>query len=163
MADNLDNIKDIVLEFAQRYADALGQGAQQEFGSGRLSNSYRGVAKFEQSKFSIEVFGEAYGLYQDSGVNGRLSPGLSEYSFGSGRGPKGGLTEGIRTWAVSKGIPEQAVFAIVRKIYLYGLKPRPFIDDSINPVTRDFIKALEDAGQKDVEQYFDTMTKIEVK
>ena len=68
MADNLDRIKDVVLQYADEYAKAFSQKAPRS--SGRLAASYRGVAKFTADKFSIEVFGEDYGIYQDSGING---------------------------------------------------------------------------------------------
>ena len=60
MADNLDRIKDVVLQYADEYAKAFSQKAPRS--SGRLAASYRGVAKFTADKFSIEVFGEDYGM-----------------------------------------------------------------------------------------------------
>ena len=44
-----------------------------------------------------------------------------------------------------------------------GLKPQPFLKDAIDVVNSRFGTALEEAGVKDVEQFFDTLTKVEVK
>ena len=148
MAD-LDNIKDIVLTYADQYAREMGNRAPRN--TGRLANSYRGVAKFEQGKFIIEVYGEDYGIYLDSGVNGTKSPiNPNNRSLN----PPGQFK--------SKVIGGPLPFAVRFSIAQNGLKPQPFLQDAIDVVNSSFIADLEEAGVKDVEQYFDTLSKVEV-
>jgi len=51
---------------------------------------------------------EEYGYYQDRGVKGKTStyPEIAKFGtlakFGSGKGKKGGLTEGIKNWVQRK-------------------------------------------------------------
>jgi len=120
MAD-LDNIKDVVLTYADQYAREMAARAPRD--TGRLANSYRGVAKMEQGKFIIEVYGEDYGK------------------------------------VIGGPLPFGARFNIAQN----GLKPQPFLQDAIDVVNSSFIADLEDAGVKDVEQYFDTLSKVEIK
>ena len=149
MAD-LDNIKDVVLTYADQYAREMAARAPRD--TGRLANSYRGVAKMEQGKFIIEVYGEDYGIYQDSGVHGiknQITPNNRSLN------PPGQF----RSKVIGGPLPFGARFNIAQN----GLKPQPFLQDAIDVVNSSFIADLEDAGVKDVEQYFDTMKKIEVK
>ncbi len=148
MAD-LDNIKDIVLTYADQYAREMGNRAPRK--TGRLADSYRGVAKVEQGKFVIEVFGEDYGIYLDSGVNGTEQP-IQRNS--RSLNPPGQFKSKV----IGGPLPFGARFSIAQN----GLKPQPFLQDAIDVVNTSFVADLEDAGVKDVEQYFDTLSKIEV-
>jgi len=152
----LDNIKDIVLTYADEYAKGLSAAARSTFtrGTGTLANSYRGVAKLEQNKFIIEVYGEDYGIYQDSGVFGTSNKVARN---AESLNPPGQFKTQFK--AIGGDLPLLARIAIHRD----GLKPKPFMRNAIDMVNTKFIADLEDAGVKDVEQYFETLTKIEVK
>jgi len=156
---NLDNIKDIVLTYADQYAQELSARAPRR--TGRLADSYRGVAKFEQNKFTIEVYGEDYGIYQDSGVHGafhRITPDNKSLNP-PGQFKLKRVNGTNRFKPIGGDLPLQQRFVIMAN----GLKPQPFMQDAIDVVNTSFIADLEDAGVKDVEQNFETLTKIEVK
>ncbi len=149
MAD-FDNIKDIVLTYADQYAREMAARSPRD--TGRLANSYRGVAKVEQGKFVIEVFGEDYGIYLDSGVHGknnRINPDNRSLN------PPGQFKSNV----IGGPLPFGVRFSIAQN----GLKPQPFLQDAIDVVNSSFVSDLEEAGVNDVEEYFDTLTKIEVK
>ena len=63
---NFEKIKDVVLEYADRYAKAFSDAAP--YRTGRLKNSYRGVAQISDDKFTIQIYGEYYGPFQSYGV-----------------------------------------------------------------------------------------------
>ena len=156
---DFENIKDIVLTYADKYAKELAQEAPRD--TGRLANSYRGVATLEQNKFKIQVYGEDYGIYQDSGVHGafrRVTPNSKSVNP-PGQFKLKRISGTKRFKPIGGDLPLQQRFVIMAN----GLKPQPFIQDAIDVVNTSFVKALEDAGQTDVEEYFDTLTKIEVK
>ena len=150
----LEYIKDVVLEYADKYAKAFSEGARRTFksGTGRLADSYRGVAKFQEGSFSIEVYGEDYGIYQDSGVSGYVNPvapnGRSFYPPGQFK---------------SKAIGGDLPFPVRLSIATNGLQPKPFLQDSVDSVTPQFVSALEKAGVKDIDSFMTQLTKIEVK
>ncbi len=151
MADNLDRIKDVVLQYADIYAKAFSQKAPRS--SGRLAASYRGVAKFTADKFSIEVFGEDYGIYQDSGINGtkkQVSPNGRSFF------PPGQFKKKFQMIGGSLPIPVRI------SIHNNGLRPQPFLQDAVDSVTPRFASALEEAGVEDVEDFFESLDKIKV-
>ena len=150
----LEYIKDVVFEYADKYAKAFSDGARRTFkgGTGRLANSYRGVAKFQEGSFSIEVYGEDYGIYQDSGVSGYVndvSPNPKSFY------PPGKFKHKV----IGGDLP----FPIRLSIATNGLKPKPFLQDSVDSVTPQFVSALEEAGVKDIDSFMTQLTKIEVK
>ena len=150
----LEYIKDVVLEYADKYAKAFSEGARRTFksGTGRLADSYRGVAKFQEGSFSIEVYGEDYGIYQDSGVSGYVNPiapnGRSFYPPGK-----------FKHKVIGGDLP----FPVRLSIATNGLQPKPFLQDSVDSVTPQFVSALEEAGVKDIDSFMTQLTKIEVK
>tara|TARA_R100000329_G_scaffold19701_1_gene19438 strand:- start:6631 stop:7176 length:546 start_codon:yes stop_codon:yes gene_type:complete len=121
---------------------------------GKLSNSLKSELKVFPNSFSLSFLMEEYGYYQDRGVKGKTSsyPEISRYGtlakFGSGKGKKGGLTEGIKKWVKAKRFQFQdketkrflsynsTAFLITRSIWNKGLKPSLFF-------TKPFEKAFK--------------------
>jgi len=100
---------------------------------------------------------EDYGQFVDKGVKGKTSTypetqaALSQFQYGSGTGPKGGLTKGIREWVNKKKFQfrdkkgrfmsyETMTYLIARSIYNKGLKANLFF-------TKPFEKGLEKLPQ----------------
>ena len=86
---------------------------------------------------------EDYGTFVDKGVRGKTSTypetkaALSQFQYGSGNFPKGGLTEGINEWMKKKRFQwkdergrfmsyESMSYIIARSIYNKGLKANLF-------------------------------------
>ena len=129
-----------------------------------LLNSISSKLKESENSFSLEFFMEEYGYYQDRGVKGKTStyPEIAKFGtlakFGSGKGKKGGLTEGIKKWVKSKRFQFQdkktkrflsynsTAFLITRSIWNKGLKPSLFF-------TKPFEKAFKQLPEKLVNAY----------
>jgi hypothetical protein len=130
--------------------------------SKKLYNSINGETFASKKGSSIGLYFEMedHGSYQDQGVKGKTSSNRasnSPYKFGTGTGPKGGLTEGIKGWVKAKRIQfkdikgrfmsyEQTAFIITRSIYNKGLKPSYFF-------TKPFNKAFERLPNDIVDRY----------
>jgi len=137
---NFDQIKDVVLSYADQYAQAFRQGAPVD--TGRLRNSYRASVEEKNGSFTMQIFGEFYGPFQSYGV-GPGRPAL-EVPDGVNPPPRSGRTYKFQN--PNRYIP-----------------PTNFMGNAITTITPKFGQALEDAGVKDVENFFDSLSKIEVK
>lgn len=122
--------------------------------SGKLARSLDSELNVFPNSFSLSFFMEEYAYYQDRGVKGKTStyPEIARYGtlakFGSGKGKKGGLTEGIKKWVKNKRFQFQdkktkrflsynsTAFLITRSIWNKGLKPSLFF-------TKPFEKAFK--------------------
>jgi hypothetical protein len=131
----------------KRYRDYVIQQSRSNLSKSRknntkeLYNSIKGEIVSEND-YTIVGFSMAdYGMYQDQGVKGKSSSAKapnSRFKFGSGSGPKGGLTKGIEKWVKQKGIQfrdkksgrfisyQSTAFIITRSIYQTGLRPSLF-------------------------------------
>ena len=97
---------------------------------------------YEVTEDSISFTGESYGSFQDQGVRGKnayySASASSPFKFGTGTGPKGGLTKGIAKWIKQKGIKgrdkktgrfitdKSLTFLISRSIYDKGIRATLF-------------------------------------
>lgn len=150
------NIEKVVQQAAPLYADSVRDAAIAEglFKSGRLANSYSSQVTTRQNKIKIQILGEDYGVYQDTGVNGLkksyTKPAESLYPPGQFK---------------SKVIGGPLPFAVRKSIAENGLRPRPFIQKGIDRVTNNFlIPKGEEAGIEDIENIIiPPSTFIEVK
>ena len=112
-------------------------------GGGDLYNSISYKIEKSQDDFLLEFLMEDYGPFVDKGVKGKTSTypetssALSKFQYGSGTGPKGGLTKGIRKWLQKKRFQfrdkkgrfmsyESMTYLISRSIYNKGLKANLF-------------------------------------
>ena len=109
--------------------------------SSQLYNSLKSEVLKEDNYSLINFSMESYGAYQDLGVQGKsrsTKAPNSPYKFGSGKGLKGGLTQGIDKWVRAKGIQfrdkksgkflsyQSTAFIITRSIYQTGIRPSLF-------------------------------------
>tara|TARA_R100001460_G_scaffold51733_2_gene90498 strand:+ start:628 stop:1155 length:528 start_codon:yes stop_codon:yes gene_type:complete len=112
-------------------------------GGGNLYNSVSYKIEKSQDDFLLEFLMEDYGAFVDKGVKGKTSTypetsaALSKFQYGSGTGPKGGLTKGIRNWLQKKRFQfrdkkgrfmsyDSMTYLISRSIYNKGLKANLF-------------------------------------
>lgn len=127
-------------------------------GGGNLYNSLSYDILIENEDFLVDFLMEDYGQFVDKGVKGKTSTypetqaALSQFQYGSGTGPKGGLTKGINQWISKKKFQwkdkktgrfmsyESMAYIIARSIYNKGLKANLFF-------TRPFEKGLEKLPQ----------------
>ena len=136
--------------------------------SGTLWRSIKPEVKETPGSLMLGIEMADYGDYVNKGVQGAKSNAKapnSPYRFGGSK--KSVPPGGIDRWAVKKGIKsirdkqgrfiprKSIVFAISRAIYLYGIKPSGFIDDTLekqkqanlqliaNAIRLDFAASLE--------------------
>ena len=129
--------------------------------SSKLYNSIKGEAKVMPNSFSLEFTMEEHGAYLDQGVKGKNSSSKapnSPFKFGSGKGKKGGLTNGIEKWVKARRFQfrdketgkflsyKSTAFLITRSIYSKGTKPTLFF-------TKPFEKAFDKLPESLVVKY----------
>tara|TARA_R110001632_G_scaffold93388_2_gene199036 strand:- start:541 stop:1122 length:582 start_codon:yes stop_codon:yes gene_type:complete len=107
-------------------------------------------------EYSINIViddpGSSYFNFVDKGVKGTessLKAPNSPYRFGTGTGPRGGLTRSITEWSQRKGLYKYR-FGIIKNIYKYGLKTRPILDPTFDYAQ----KLIETSYEERLEQGF---------
>jgi len=135
--------------------------------SKELYNSLDYDLNVSPNSFSMSFLMEDYGIFQDKGVKGKTSSNKapnSPFKFGSGRGKKGGLTEGIDKWVRRKRFQfrdrksgrfmsyESTAFLITRSIYNKGIKPSLFFTKPFQKAFKNLDKDIIEAYKLDVEE-----------
>lgn len=164
--ETLDRFIKHVVSQAKKNLTTTGKNA-----SKKLYNSIKGEAKAFPNSIGIYFEMEEYGYYQDQGVKGANQNALpdgaknkgkqnapnSPFKFGSGSGPKGGLTKSLDKWIIRRGIAPRGKggqfmsrkslkFLIARSIYMTGIKPSLFF-------TKPFEAAFKNLPDDLIESY----------
>ena len=147
--------------------------------SKKLYNSIKGEAKAFPNSIGIYFDMEEYGFYQDQGVKGKNPSGLpdgskwkgvqkapnSTFKFGTGSGPKGGLTKSLDKWIIRRGIAPRGKngqfmsrkslkFLIARSIYMTGIKPSLFFTKPFEAAFKNLPDDMIESYGLDVENLF---------
>ena len=162
----LIKFRDTIVNEAKANLKSMGKDS-----TGNLSKSIEGQVKEMPNSISMYFQMEAYGYFQDRGVKG-VKSGKSEsgFKFGTGSGPKGGLTSGIEKWVRLKGIKgrdkkgkfitqKSLVNAIVRSIWNKGIKPSLFFTTPFEKAFKQMPDVLIQKYGLDAEQLFDSIMK----
>ena len=138
------NVDEIVTKYAKYVVQQSKSNlTKDKKGGGDLYNSVSYKIEKSQDDFLLDFLMEDYGAFVDRGVKGKTSTypetsaALSKFQYGSGTGPKGGLTKGINTWLKKKRFQfrdkqgrfmsyESMTYLIARSIYNKGLKSNLF-------------------------------------
>jgi len=138
------NVDEIVTKYAKYVVQQSKSNlTKDKKGGGDLYNSVSYKIEKSQDDFLLDFLMEDYGAFVDRGVKGKTSTypetsaALSKFQYGSGTGPKGGLTKGINTWLKKKRFQfrdkqgrfmsyESMTYLISRSIYNKGLKANLF-------------------------------------
>ena len=138
------NVDEIVTKYAKYVVQQSKSNlTKDKKGGGDLYNSVSYKIEKSQDDFLLDFLMEDYGAFVDRGVKGKTSTypetsaALSKFQYGSGTGPKGGLTKGINTWLKKKRFQfrdkqgrfmsyESMTYLIARSIYNKGLKANLF-------------------------------------
>jgi hypothetical protein len=161
----------------KRFRDYVIQQSKSNLSKGRknvskdLYNSIKGEIVQENNYAIVGFRMNNYGQYQDQGVKGKFKSAKapnSPFKFGSGSGPKGGLTNGIEKWVKAKGIQfrdkktgkfisyKSTAFLISRSIFMTGLKPSLFFTKPFEAGYKKYIDTdLANAFGLDVETIID--------
>jgi hypothetical protein len=135
-----------------------------------LYNSLKGEIVTDKGFTIVGFKMDDYGTFVDLGVRGKsssLKAPNSPYKFGSGRGRKGGLTEGINKWVKQKGFQfrdkrgrfmsyDSTAYLITRSIFHKGIKPSLFFTKPFEAGYKKYIDVdLVKAFGQDVETMVD--------
>ena len=142
---NLDRIKNVTLEYADKYAQRFAANAP--VATGRLKNSYRASVSENGDKLSMQIFGEFYGPFQSFGVGPNTNAIV--VPAGINPPPSGGRGSTYQFRQRLIGLP-------------INKAKGNYIQNSIDQVTPEFVDALEEAGVKDVNEFFDGLSMIDV-
>tara|TARA_R110000868_G_C10579400_1_gene738490 strand:- start:19 stop:549 length:531 start_codon:yes stop_codon:yes gene_type:complete len=135
---------------------------------GDLYNTLKYNVRVEPNLFLVDFLMEPYGAFVDKGVRGKTSTypetqaALSDFRYGSGTGPKGGLTKGIETWLNKKRFQwrdkkgkflsyETMSFLIARSIYNKGIKATMFFTKPYEELIKGLDSEIENSFFLDVE------------
>ena len=145
------NVDEIVTKYAKYVVQQSKSNlTKDKKGGGDLYNSVSYKIEKSQDDFLLEFLMEDYGVFVDKGVKGKTSTypetsaALSKFQYGSGTGPKGGLTKALYNpetksgWIKKKKFQwkdkktgrflsyESMSYLIARSIYNKGLKANLF-------------------------------------
>ena len=163
------NVDEVLNAYAEYVVDSAKKNLVDERKS--LGDLYKSVSyKYEKSQdfFLLDFLMEDYGTFVDKGVRGKTSTypetkaALSQFQYGSGNFPKGGLTEGINEWMKKKRFQwrtkdgrfmsyESMSYIIARSIYNKGLKANLFFTTPFELGLKNLPKQLTDAFKLDIE------------
>ena len=156
------NVDEVLNNFADTViSDARKNLVDDRKSFGALYQNLSYISEKETGLFIIEFLMEDYGIFVDKGVRGKTSTypetaaSLSTFQYGSGTGPKGGLTKGINEWLKKKKFQwrtkegkfmsyQSMSFIIARSIYNKGIKANLFFTKPF----REGVKALKDKLEK---------------
>lgn len=135
-----------------------------------LYNSLNGIVKVMPNSISLQFEMEDYGQFQDKGVKGTKSNYLenknSPFSFGTGTGKKGGLSQGIKKWVEARRFQfrdkkgkflsyESTAYIIARSIYNKGIKASLFFTKPFERAFDRLPKDLVEAYGLDIEEFLE--------
>lgn len=135
MPDKLQ-IQSFIQKFGQDVVNAQKQELQKKnsVATSRLLNSVNYRFKASIEKIIIEFVSEDYGKFVDEGRKPGKFPPLNK----------------IKAWTKVKGIPEKAAFPIAKKIWRFGIKPKPFIQKPFDRNRQGFVVELIKLYSKEI-------------
>ena len=163
------NVDEVLNAYAEYVVDSAKKNLVDERKS--LGDLYKSVSyKYEKSQdlFLLDFLMEDYGTFVDKGVRGKTSTypetsaALSQFQYGSGNFPKGGLRDGIKGWLEKKRFQwrdkkgkfmsyDTMTYLISRSIYNKGLKANLFFTTPFELGLQNLPKQLTDAFKLDIE------------
>lgn len=100
----------------------------------QLINSLNYKYATSLEKVLVQFLSEDYGKYIETGRKPGAYPPLSK----------------IKQWCAVKGIPKRAALPIARKIYRFGIKPKPFLLKSVDKKKQDFVVGLLEVYEQEI-------------
>lgn len=91
-----------------------------------LMNSLNYRTQVSLERILIQFLSEDYGKYVETGRKAGFFPPVSK----------------IEQWCQTKGIPKKRALSISWNIYRFGIKPKPFMFNSVTKKRQDFVQAL---------------------
>lgn len=161
----LNTFKQIVINQSRSMLSKKGKNV-----SKKLFNSIDGKVTVSPNSINLTFSMEDYAYFQDLGVKGAKTtyPETARYGtlakFGSGKGKKGGLSNGILKWVESKRFQftdkkgkfmsyKSTAFLISRSIFNKGLKPSLFFTQPFQNAFKTLPDELIEAYGLDVEDF----------
>tara|TARA_R110000751_G_scaffold202564_3_gene307130 strand:+ start:333 stop:1043 length:711 start_codon:yes stop_codon:yes gene_type:complete len=171
----IESLSDAVITNARGILAAEGKNS-----TGTLSDSLSyDITQRENQDIVVRFDMVDYGMFVEEGVQGKVDTSKapeSPFRFGSGSGKAGGLRKGIQGWIKDKPIKNNATFKgksgwrnkagqflsyksmgflISRAVYMHGIKPTPFLGQSVEEIQPKWDQKLEVAFAQDLEVYLE--------
>ena len=170
----IDNVQAALNEFGKLVIDRAKSNLKKggKYGSHNTSNKLTNSLRFETKEMprsiSFDFFAEDYWKFLDKGVKGKISSAKapnSPYKFGSGKGKKGGLTEGIQRWVKARKFQfkdkkgkfmsyDSTAWLITRSIYAKGIRPTLFFTKPFEAAYKRLPQELVNDLKIDLEKIF---------
>lgn len=126
----------LINKFGSEVIEAMKKELQTngDVATGQLLNSLKVEISSDIKQTIIKFLSVDYANYVEFGRKAGTYPPISK----------------IKEWTKVKGLPEGAAFPIARKIYKFGIKPKPFIFKNFNDKKAAFINELANLYAKDI-------------
>lgn len=165
----LNNLEQAIRGLANDIVDQAKKNLVDEYKSnGQLYATLRSEIEQKTNEFIVKFYMQDYGIFVDKGVKGKTSTypktraALSQFQYGSGNYPKGGLTEGVLKWVKRKRFQwrtEDGKFMsydamsllIARSIYNKGIEATEFFSKPFDRVLKEVPIELIEAFTLDIE------------
>jgi hypothetical protein len=148
-------LQDIVIPTIREQIRSVQVDGSGAYNTGSLYQSVSGEVNDDGD--GINVLANDYFKFIDQGVKGAqgnrfgVNPS-TPYKFGTGTGPRGGLSRGIETWLAQKGLPRELKYPIVKKIYNFGLPTRPLLSPVQSRLENLIGRAVEQGYSEELEE-----------
>lgn len=126
--------------------------SQQSSNEGNLKNSIR--PEYGQMRVAVKA-SASYAAYIEFGTRKYASqyvatlPNEWKDLASQAKGPGGGtfkqFIESLKEWARKKGVPEDKVYPIAKKIMIEGIRPKPFLYPSVNKYRKQLSDDIKNA------------------
>lgn len=124
-----------VEQIIQRYGELIVKEMKDELeandnvATGDLLSSINYQYRMEAERIVVQFLSLDYGRWVDEGRNSGKYPPISK----------------IQEWCSVKGLPEEAAFPIAKSIFTFGIKPKPFLINSIEKHKQNLVTELMQA------------------
>jgi hypothetical protein len=141
---------------------------------GRWTTSACAIARDKAPKASLNLVSSIGTKFSNGGFTGTVFVGATYAPFPEGqfygatpgckaRGPGGWPPkEPILRWMKFKGIPEEALYAIRRKIGTVGTTATPFMKPAFDATEQPFIDAINEAAKRAVKEIESARTQLDL-
>ena len=107
-----------------------------KFGSGNITKELKPEIVSAANEIHLQLKGSDALLYVETGRSpGKLPP-----------------SDVISVWVAEKGLPEKAVFGIMKNIGKFGIPPSPYLQEVINGVSPKLVKDLSKIIVEDIKE-----------
>jgi len=169
----MSEVQTYLNEFKKKVISEAKRNLRKQNTSGNLSKSLKSRVKESKNSIEITFNMDAYGFFQDRGVQGKKSGrSLSGFKYKDKAPP----TKAFHRWAIKKGITtgkdpktgrfvsiKSLKFALSRHVYNHGIKPTLFFTKPFTKYTKKLPNEIIEKYKLDVDKLFSQIEKTTLK